>query len=91
MKKLDLVGKKFGRLTVLNYLKLGKCECVCSCGNTSLVFTSNLKRGHTQSCGCLAREKSSIRLCGDTELVSKRIRSGWPKEKAFNTPVIKKD
>ena len=53
----DLTGKVYGRLTVV---KLGsiinwvvKWECLCSCGNTRLVRSSNLQDGTTQSCGCL--------------------------------------
>lgn len=33
--------------------------CVCDCGNTKIVSATNLKRGHTQSCGCLRKECSS--------------------------------
>lgn len=55
--KIDLTGKKFGKLTV-------ECEaeptekgairwlCRCDCGNKIEVLGSNLKRLHTKSCGC---------------------------------------
>jgi hypothetical protein len=29
-----------------------KWMCICSCGKETLVFKSNLVRGHTKSCGC---------------------------------------
>lgn len=32
--------------------------CECDCGNTTIVVYSNLKSGHTKSCGCLYREKA---------------------------------
>jgi hypothetical protein len=60
--KYDLTGKKFGRLTVIK-----KCdskgrkvmwECVCDCGKLTSTTTSHLTSGHTQSCGCLQREKT---------------------------------
>lgn len=58
LNKLDLIGKKFGRLTVLkevgtnSYTKL--CYlCQCDCGNTCIVATQSLTSGHTQSCGCI--------------------------------------
>lgn len=55
---VDLTGNKYGMLTVLgesgrnkNKMKIWRCKC--ECGNETLVTTNNLKRGHTQSCGCL--------------------------------------
>ena len=58
----DLTGKQFGRLTVIKAVnKTGNhiaWECKCSCGNIVTVETSHLKDGHTQSCGCLAKERS---------------------------------
>lgn len=57
----DLTGKMFGRLKPLYYIKGGKWHCQCQCENkTELdVDTRNLNSGHTQSCGCLQREKAS--------------------------------
>jgi hypothetical protein len=56
MKKLDLVGKKFGQLTVIAFSctknKQSIWECVCDCGNKTQVQTGNLRNGHTKSCGC---------------------------------------
>lgn len=31
-------------------------ECICDCGIAKIVLASNLKQGHTKSCGCLQRE-----------------------------------
>jgi len=67
MKRKDLTGKKFGRLTVicLSDKKYGKYglvwECACDCGNKSLVSSSNLSGGSIVSCGCFSKEQSSIR------------------------------
>ena len=33
--------------------------CKCDCGNEKVVEESHLKNGHTKSCGCYRREKSS--------------------------------
>lgn len=57
-KKLDLVGKKFDRLEVLEFdhmtEKHQSCwKCKCNCGNIILVLGSYLTSGHTKSCGCL--------------------------------------
>ena len=55
----DLTGKQFGYLTPLYYIKGGKWHCKCKCGNELDVDTRNLNSGHTQSCGCLQKEKAS--------------------------------
>lgn len=56
----DLVGKRFGRLTVIE--QSGRAhdrhilwKCKCDCGNTTNVSSRDLKDGHTQSCGCLQK------------------------------------
>lgn len=63
MKRADLIGKVFGRLTVkeLSGTKYNKCywRCLCKCGGTTETSSQKLLSGHTQSCGCLAREGSA--------------------------------
>lgn len=68
-KLIDLTGKKFGMLTVLNraedyIFNSGRRErmwhCKCDCGNEINVFGENLKRGNTISCGCFKREKTKL-------------------------------
>ena len=66
LKPLDLVGQKFGRLTVLSRsgtTKDGHSEwlCKCDCGKTTVVNGNYLKRGTTKSCGCLQKELCSKR------------------------------
>lgn len=55
-----MVGKIFGRLTVIKYSHSGKggryWECLCSCGNTIYVTTKKLNSKNTRSCGCLHSE-----------------------------------
>lgn len=62
----DLRGKHFGELTVKNYFgKKGNhtyWECLCSCGNTSIVRREALIKGQTISCGHINREKASKRI-----------------------------
>lgn len=56
----DLTGQVFGRLTVLKRLSNSSLwECQCKCGNIITVNTNHLHTGHTQSCGCLQKEKTS--------------------------------
>lgn len=60
--KLNLVGKRFGRLTVIEDSgertpkHQVKWHCVCDCGNHVYVPTCYLTTGDTRSCGCLFRE-----------------------------------
>jgi hypothetical protein len=60
---LNLVGRKFGRLTVRSLAKPhGKKRrwlCFCDCSKTSIAFTHDLIRGAHQSCGCLQKERAS--------------------------------
>jgi hypothetical protein len=61
MKFIDLTGKRFERLTVLRRTekdKHGKIqwECICECGQITVVNGENLKYGRVKSCGCLANE-----------------------------------
>jgi hypothetical protein len=67
MRLLNLNGKVFGRLTVLerHSPRGGKkifWLCRCSCGKECIVMGSNLRAGFTRSCGCLFREQVGARI-----------------------------
>ena len=49
---LDLIGKSFHKLTVIEYLGGRKYKCKCDCGNFSIIGKGNLINNHTKSCGC---------------------------------------
>jgi group I intron endonuclease len=58
---IDLVGQKFGRLTVEK--RYGSTEdghikflCLCDCGNKTISIGRDLRKGSTKSCGCLKKE-----------------------------------
>ncbi len=57
--KQNIAGQRFGKLTVLYLDKVQeknrprKWICQCDCGELCSVAISNLRNGHTQSCGCL--------------------------------------
>lgn len=55
----NLIGQKFGKLTVQKWDGNGKWLCLCECGNITLVQTDNLKNGNTKSCGCYQKEQTS--------------------------------
>lgn len=78
MVKRDLAGQKFGRLTVLYELperKNGKIQwrCRCDCGSEKDVLSTSLTSGHTQSCGCLQKEKTSAANKRNIDLVGHRF------------------
>ena len=57
----DLTNQRFGRLVALSKGKKDKAQhqywiCKCDCGNIVEVNGDNLRRGLTQSCGCLHSE-----------------------------------
>jgi hypothetical protein len=57
-KGIDLKGKRFGKLIVLDKSKKNKrnrwlWECLCDCGSLRIASGDDLRRGHTRSCGCL--------------------------------------
>lgn len=58
--RLDLTGKTFNRLTVIEFAgKRGKkpfWSCRCICGTVREICRGDIVTGHTKSCGCLARE-----------------------------------
>lgn len=60
MPLIDEQGNKHGRLTVIsraeNNSKKAFWNCECECGGKCVVLGTNLRTGHTKSCGCLSRE-----------------------------------
>lgn len=66
---VDITGNKYGKLTVKEMLpkykqnKSGRwltyCLCDCDCGSSGVIVAANkLKARHTQSCGCLQKDRS---------------------------------
>jgi hypothetical protein len=59
VKRKDLTGMVFGKLTVLVYSHTNRFaywRCKCECGNETVVSSGNLKSGGVKSCGCLVGE-----------------------------------
>ena len=60
MKKLNLVGKKFSRLLVIEFAHMKNhrsyWKCLCDCGNEKITVRASLIGGCTKSCGCLKKE-----------------------------------
>lgn len=60
-RQIDLTGKRFGRLVVLeksdrNNLQEVQWLCQCDCGVVKAIVGARLRQGRTTSCGCLHRE-----------------------------------
>lgn len=69
MKKLELVGNRYGRLVVVKETGVNKWGntlwlCKCDCGEEKIVPANSLRKGYTRSCGCFGRENLS-RLSDD--------------------------
>src|SRR5689334_7161455 len=66
-KRIQLVGLRFGRLTVTAQLPSspGQKKCrvlaVCDCGAERECAAADVRSGNTSSCGCLERELASAR------------------------------
>lgn len=56
----DLLGRRFGRLVVIECAGQAKKDgnyrwkCRCNCGNEKIVLASNLKTGRVSGCGCVS-------------------------------------
>lgn len=65
MKAVDIKGKRFGRLVVIERApeknKHGQAMwiCLCDCGQAVTARSNHLRTGGTHSCGCLKREVTS--------------------------------
>jgi len=58
---INLTGQRFGRLRVVELWGTpphsgAKWRCVCDCGNETISFGTNLRKGRAKSCGCLRLE-----------------------------------
>ncbi len=57
MRRADLTGRRFARLTVVRHVAprnfKTQVECRCDCGNVVVVDAYNVQVGHSKSCGCL--------------------------------------
>lgn len=74
----EWVGERFGDLEVVSYdgKRGGKhyWRCRCICGNTAIVCQSNLKSGHTRSCGCRVKPQHTRHFVDGTCVESIRSR-----------------
>ena len=77
------LGNTYGFLTVTKFAGQTKAghalwECNCTCGNRTVVYGSNLRKGHTRSCGCFLLQRI-------TKHGAARRSSHAPEYEAFQT------
>lgn len=89
---IDLAGQTFGLLKVIERAgsdNRGEAlwECECECGQRRVVLGSNLRSGHTYSCGCERRSKGeravemllkTNNLSFETEKIMFKYSNGYP-------------
>jgi hypothetical protein len=68
----DMIGKVINGVSILKRLENNKdgdaaWSCRCHCGKTFKAFGSDLRSGHTRSCGCLKISQNSINLASGTK------------------------
>ena len=65
---IDIAGQRYGRLTVLVRVeprtknREAVWRCICDCEGMADVVSGSLRRGLTQSCGCLRWERTAAAL-----------------------------
>lgn len=79
MKKDMMIGKKFGRLSVLERVGTDKQGCIlykcqCDCVNKTIVVVrgANLRNGHSKSCGC-ERYRNRAKTCNLIPIIGHRF------------------
>lgn len=73
--KINMIGKKYGRLTVIEELGVdarGEYTwlCKCECGKTVVRKGGDIRSGATRSCGCIHQESITKHGMSDTRLYS---------------------
>lgn len=80
MKRINLVGQRFGRLLVIDTADSlngrTRWKCKCDCGNECVVHGTSLKTGNTISCGCY-RIENAKKLYSGVRQNDKRLYAVW--------------
>jgi hypothetical protein len=65
----DIIGRKFGKLLVVNKITKTQYTCQCECGVQKVIKKKHLLGGNTKSCGCL-RSGNTIFINRDEPRIS---------------------
>lgn len=80
---LDLIGKIFGKLTVLEEMPERVSghimwRCLCDCGVETIVRSGSLSSGNTNSCGCLKTKVNKNNKYGNLRALDRtKTEDGW--------------
>lgn len=66
-------GEKWHELNILDYVKDGKYNALCSCGMTCVVSMNDVKKGKVKSCGHILKQMMKERREKLTVLIGKTI------------------
>lgn len=103
-KTLDLKGKKFWKLFVIERAENSRCGksqwlCQCDCGKRLVVIGANLKNGNTRSCGCWVHSDDKSEYTGYiwrtrlysiwTDMKSRCYNKNFPKYISYGNREIK--
>jgi hypothetical protein len=78
----DIIGKKYGRLTVVKLLEERgnrgqlKYLCECECGKKHITSGESIRAGKSKSCGCLKKEfieKNKFKRIEDREIALLKV------------------
>jgi len=74
---MNLIGKRFGKLIVLQMIKHNKAFCMCDCGTKKIILKTSLtrKKRPTLSCGCIHKE----------DLIKRNTTHGLSKTRGYKT------
>lgn len=67
MQSIDVSGQRFTRLVAVRALKQAgsrrlRWECLCDCGKLAFPTATQLRTGHSKSCGCLSADAARSRV-----------------------------
>lgn len=70
--KIQMIGKKFGKLTVIEEVEKGnrgpRYKCICDCGNEKIAYGVDLRTLHCTSCGCNISNRAKTHGMSDTRV-----------------------
>lgn len=55
-RRKDIIGNRYGRLTVMKHINKSYYMCKCDCGNIKKIRSDGLVSGNVVSCGCYNKE-----------------------------------
>jgi hypothetical protein len=87
----DITGERFGKLVVIKSIGSDKYRkmwwlCQCDCGNQLKVSGCSLRKGVTQSCGCLQKEQTAKRFATHKHTGERIYRIWLGMKKRCNNP-----